>query len=53
MWPILVVTGDMLSHEAEEMPLPEYDHMIEQFATQRPDPSFGESLFATENAEQS
>jgi len=44
MWSIVDEIVHVLSHESEQMPLAEYDHVVEQFATQRADPSFGVSV---------
>ena len=44
VWSVLVVIGRMLADQAKQMPLAEYDYVVEQFATQRADPSFGVSV---------
>ncbi len=41
---ILVVIGDMLADETEQMALAEHDHVIEQLAPQCPHPTFREAV---------
>ena len=41
---VLVAVGDMLADQAEQMPLPEHDDVVEQFSAQRADPPLGESV---------
>jgi hypothetical protein len=44
MGSVLVVVGDMLADQAEQMPLPEHDDVVEQFSARRADPPLGESV---------
>jgi hypothetical protein len=44
MGSVVVVVGDVLTDQAEQMPLPKHDDVIEQFAAQRADPPLGESV---------
>jgi hypothetical protein len=44
MGSVLVVVADMLADQAEQMPLPEHDDVVEQFSAQRADPPLGESV---------
>jgi hypothetical protein len=44
MGSVLVVIGDVLADQAEQMPLAEHHDVVEQFAAQRAHPSFGESV---------
>jgi hypothetical protein len=41
---VLVAIGDMLAEQAQQMPLPKHDDVIEQLATYRADPSFRVSV---------
>jgi hypothetical protein len=42
--PVLVVVGDVLPNQAEQMSLSKHDDAIQQFAAQGADPSLGESV---------
>jgi len=44
MGSVLVVVDDMLVDQAEQMPLPEHDDVIEQLSAQRAYPPLGESV---------
>ncbi len=44
MGSVLVVVGDMVADQAEQMPLSEHDDVVEQFSAQRADPPFGEPV---------
>ena len=44
MRPVLVVVGRVLANEVQQMPLPEHDNVIEQFASQGANPPLGESV---------
>jgi len=41
---IVVVIGDVLADEPEQVPLAEHDQVIEQLSAQCADPSFGETV---------
>ena len=41
---IAVVVSDVLANEPKQMPLSEHDDVVEQLATQSPNPSLGESV---------
>jgi len=41
---VLVVVVDVQTHEADEMPLAEDDHVLEELATTAPDPPLGGSV---------
>ncbi len=42
VWPSLVEEADVLRDEAQQMVLPEHEHMVEQFAPQGADEALGE-----------
>src|SRR5712691_10418435 len=42
VWPSLVEEADVLRDEAQQMVLPEHEHMVEQFALQSADEALGE-----------
>ena len=44
VWSILVVIGCVLADQVEQMAFTKHNHVIEQFATQRAEPSFGVSV---------
>ena len=44
MGSVLVVVGDVLPDQAEQMPFSKHDYVIQQFAAQCADPSLGESV---------
>ena len=44
MGSVLVVVGDVLADQAEQMPLAKHDDVIQQFAAQSADPPLGESV---------
>jgi len=41
---VLVVVADVGSHEADEVALAEYHHMLEKLATAATDPAFGDGI---------
>ncbi len=46
VWPSLIEEADVLREEAQ-MVLPEYEHMVEQFAPQSADEALGEGVQCT------
>ena len=48
MGSVLVVVGDMLVDQPEQMPLAEHDDVFEQFSAQRADPPLGEPVLPRE-----